>query len=274
MAVDVIAYAKELMDAGEVKDAEQRKALEAFFSNDKVKAKFEPTLREATEGIERERGRTRAESEKAAKAEADKNAYYQEQLKTYNANKAAVEAAQAEVARYIATYGELPGGANPANPAARAAAVQDVIDKKALEERVLQTENNTLGLVTTALKLSDQHRRDFPNDPFPVDDIIKTATEKKLTAAQAYADVMGPKVEAARIARAEADKKAAVDAALVEERSKRGAAAIVDSQPRSEFMNNLVKSNDQPLTARESFLKGWRDPAASATMKQEFGREH
>jgi len=267
MAVDVLAYAKELMDAGEVKDADQRKALEAFFGNEKVKAKFEPTLREATEGIERERGRVKAESEKAKAAEDRMNKYYAEQLELANKNKAVVDAAQAEVARYEATYGKL-------DPNARAEAVQNVIDRKTFDERIGQTETNTLGLIATAAKLLDQHRRDFPNEPFDVDAILKTAQEKKLNAAQAYTELMAPKVEAARQARIEADKKAAVEAALVEERSRRGAAQVVDASPRSEFMANVIKSKDEPMTARESFLKGWRDPNASATMKSEFNREH
>lgn len=268
-----MAYAKELIDAAGLTDEAQRKAFEQFLTNDKVRAKLEPTLREATEGVERERGRTAAETKKAKDAEDRMNKYYQDQLKLANDNAKVVADAQAEVARYVETYGQLPGGGTPTR-AATAAAIQDAIDRKTFDDRTNAIEGNTVGLVTTAIKLLDQHRRDFPNEPFDVDAIVKTATEQKLTAAQAYGVVMGPKVEAARLAKVEAEKKAAVDAALLEERSKRGASTIVDASPRSEFMNNVIKSKGEPMTAKESFLKGWRDPKASDTMKSEFGREH
>lgn len=264
---DVMAYATELAEAAGITDATAR---EAFLKNDKVQGK----LRAKFEDVTREKGRAEAESKKAKDAETRMNTYYTEGLDLANRNKAAVDAANADVARYVAAYGELPGGGDPNNPGARRAAVQDVIDKKTFDERIGLTEANTVGLLTTAVKLLDQHRREFPNEPFDVDAIVKTATEKKLTANQAYAEMMGPKREAASAAARAAETKAAVDAALMEDRSKRAASTTVDAGARSEFLTNAIKSTNAPTTAKESFRQGWTEPNASAQMEKEFGRKH
>jgi hypothetical protein len=270
MAVDVTAYAKELMDEAGISDAEQRKQFESFFGNPKVQAKFTNVLTEATEGVQRERGRTAAEKQRADAAVKAQTDYYQQQLKLANDNAKIVSDAQAQVQAYVDLYGELPGGQRP-TPSATRQAVQDMIDKKTFDERTAALEGNTLGLIKTAVKLMDQHRREFPNDPFDVDKIVDVATEKGMTAAQAYESIVGAKREELRQAKIEADKKAAIEAALIEDRSKRGASQISDSSPKSEFMTNFSRQQ-KPTTAQESFIKGWREPEPGKVSKQEFGR--
>lgn len=270
MAVDVTKWATEAMDAAGISDAVQREQLSKLFGNEKFVTHWNSTIA-SVDDVKREQGRTQAEKNRAEAAEKSKQDYYQQELKRAQDNQKVVDNANAQVQRYVDLYGELPGGGDPANPAARRQATQDVIDKKTFDERLGATETNTLGLVTTALKLFDQHRRDFPNEPFDVDNIVKVATEKKLTATQAYAEIMQPKRDAATKAAEEARVKAAVDAALTEERSKRGAAQINDAHPKSEFMTNL-KNQQQPTTAQESFIKGWREPEPAKASKQEFGR--
>ncbi len=252
---DVTAYMTELADAAGIAED----ARPAFLANEKVKA----SARKRFEDVEREKGRTAA-VELQRKSDYDKN------MEIYQKNLQAVTDATTQVQAYEDRYGKLDA---VTRAAAVTQATQDIIDKKTLDERIGATENNTVGLVTTAIKLLDKHRRDFPNEPFDVDAIVKTATENKLTAQQAYDVVMGPKVQAAQHEKIEADKKAAIDAALLEDRSKRAASSTIDAAPRSEFMQNL-KKQEAPQTAKESFLQGWREPDPSATMQKEFGRKH
>lgn len=266
MAVDVAAYAQELMTEAGISDAEQTKQLNAFFTNDKVRGKLTGLL----EGIDREKGRTAGEKARADKAAADAQAYYQQQLKLANDNKAVVDSVNAQLQAYVSLYGALPDGTVP-TPQNVQRVAEGMIDKKTFDDRMNQTETNTLGLLTTAMKLMDQHRREFPNDPFDVDSLVKLAGEKKLSAAQAYSEMMQPKRDAAREAQEKARIQAAVDAALTEERSKRGATQLSDAAPKSEFMTNW-KRQQQPSSAQESFIKGWREPNPGAVSKTEFGR--
>lgn len=270
MAVDVNAYAKSLMDAAGISDAAQVDVLNKFFTSDKVRGLLEPTLREATEGIQREQGRTLAEKTRADKAVADQNAYYQQQLKVFNDNKAVFDQTAAQLKAYADIYGELPDGSRPTQQNINLA-TQNLIDKDTFDKRTTALESNTVGLVTTAIKLMDQHRREFPDLPFDVDGLVKTATEKGMSAQQAYdAMVQGKRTEL-QTARFEAEKKAAVEAALIEERSKRGIGAVTDAAPKSEFMSNLAKQA-APTTSQESFIKGWREPDPKAAIQREFGR--
>lgn len=256
---DVMAYATELAEAAGITDATAR---DAFLKNDKVQSR----LRAKFEDVSREKGRAEAEKKRADDEARKAQENYQANLKVHNDNKVIFDAAAAEVARYEAAYGKL-------EPGARAAAVQDVIDAKTFNERIGQTEANTVGLVKAAATITARHLKNFNEEP-DFDAIQKIATEKQLTAMKAYEEWAAPKYEEKqKVARA-AETQQAVDAALMEDRSKRAASQTVDASQRSEFLNNAIKSKNEPTTAKESFLKGWREPNASAEMKKEFGRDH
>lgn len=266
MAVDVNEYAKTLMDAAGITDAEQRKQYEAFLGNDKVKAQ----LTEVLTGVERERGRVAAATEQVKAKEREAQAYYQEQLALAARNKAVVDEATAAVTRYKELYGALPGGGDPDNPAAVRAAVADIVDKKTFDSRFQQTEANTVGLAKSVMKITAKHLREFPELELDPDAITKIAQEQNLTAEKAWEVYTAPARQAKETIRIESEKKAAVDAALMEVNTRQATAAVIDSAPRSEFITNL--KNQQPAdTALEGFRKGWNDPNAGATMAKEFG---
>lgn len=269
MAVDVAAYAKELMTEAGITDAEQVKQLETLFANDKVKGKLAGLI----EGVDRERGRTVAEKQRADAAVKAQNDYYQEQLKLAQKNQAMVDAAAAEVQRYVDTYGELPGGGNPNNPRAVATAVQGAIDQKALDEALGKRDSLTVGLVKQAATITARHLKNFNEEP-DFDAIEKIALEKGLTAMKAYEEWAAPKVAAKAKEQNDAATKAAIEAAVLEDRSKRGAGQLSDSRPQSEFMSSLSKSlrKDAPMSAQESFVKGWREPEPAKVMREEFRR--
>lgn len=269
MTIDTAAYAKELMTEAGITDAEQVKQLEAFFTNDKVKGRLSGLI----EGVDRERGRTAAEKQRADAAVKAQNDYYQEQLRLAQENQAKVNAATAEVQRYVELYGELPGGGNPNNPRAAATAVQNAIDQKALDEALGKRDALTVGLVKQAATITARHLRNFNEEP-DFDAIEKIAIEKGLTAMKAYEEWAAPKVAEKSKAANDAATKAAIEAAVLEDRSKRGAGQLSDSRPQSEFMGSLSKSlrASQPSNAQDSFVKGWREPEPGKTMATEFGR--
>jgi hypothetical protein len=263
LAEDTLSYAKELAEAAGITEPA---ALDSFVKNDKVLAR----VRKSLEDVEREKGRVTAESKKAADAVAKSQQYYTETLAKVNEANTAIEQANAKVTAYVNRYGELPGGGNAADANARAAVI-DAISKKDLDERLQKTEGLAIQMSKVVGKITARHMKNFPGDEPDFDAIEKIAIEKGLTAEKAYEDWAKPKYDAAALAKAEADKKAAIDAALVEDRSKRGASQVVDAQPRSEFMHNL-KQKDDALTAKDSFLKGWREPEPKNALKTEFGR--
>lgn len=250
MAIDVTNYMNELADAAGI-PADQRPA---FLSNEKVKAVAHKSL----EAVEREKGRA-----EAAKAEAQR--VYEENLKIFANNKSAVEQAQAKVQAYVEKFGDLPGGGDPNDPKAVKAAVADVIDKKTFEERLKTTEDNTLGLFTTGLKLLDQFRREFPDKEFKTDEILKVATDQRLTADKAFEEWVRPMREERSKAAQEAALKKAREEGEMEGRSKVAASVVSDADRSSPFMANLRKSSDAPATAKESFVKAWRESAQKST---------
>lgn len=266
MAVDVNEYAKSLMTAAGITDPEQQKQYEPLFSNDKVKAQ----LNEVLTGVERERGRVAAATEQVKAKEREAQAYYQEQLALAARNKAVVDEATAAVNRYKELYGELPGGGDPNNPAAVRAAVADVVDKKTFDSRFAQVEGNTVGLAKSVMKITAKHMREFPELELDPDAIVKIAQEQNLPAEKAWEVFTAPARQAKEAARIENEKKAAVDAALMEVNTRQAVSAVVDSAPRSEFITNL-KNQQQPDSALEGFKKGWNDPNAAQTMAKEFG---
>src|SRR5262249_47798462 len=132
-------YAKELMDAGGITDAEQRKAFESFFGSEKVRTRLSNTLSD----IEAEKGRAAAEKKRAEDM-------YQNQLKSdaenkriFESNQKIVTDAQATVAAYEKEYGPLTG-------AERRQAVQDVIDKKTFEEANRKRDNDVVALMSAS----------------------------------------------------------------------------------------------------------------------------
>jgi len=262
-------FAKELMTEAGITDAEQQKQLEALFGNDKVKTKLGGVLSEATEGIARERGRVDVATKQVKEKDEAMQKYYAEQLALAARNKAAVDEATAQVARYVELYGELPGGGAPTR-AATAAAVQDVIDKKTFDSRLATTEQNTVGLAKSIMKITAKHLREFPEVELDPDAIADVAQKQGLTAEKAWEVWTEPQRQAKQAAKFEAEKQAAIDAAVIEANSKHGVTQAVDAAPRSEFMQGLTKQT-APQTGFEGFKSGWRDPNAAETMKKEFG---
>jgi hypothetical protein len=236
----VEAYMTELAEAAGIAP-DQRPA---FLSNEKVVA----LARRRFEDVEAERGRTAAEA-RARKEEFDKNmGIYQQNLK-------AVTDAEAKVKAYEERYGAL-------DPAARAAALEqerkDIIDKKTFEERLAATENNTVGLFTTGLKLLDTFRREFPDKPFDVDAIAKIALEKKIPAETAFNEWVAPMRAERQTTSFEEKLKAAREEGFRDGASKRAAGQIEDSTPKSGFFENMRKekpdANANPAQAfREAF---------------------
>lgn len=259
-----------MTEAGIADDA-QKKQLEALFGNEKVKAKLEGVLTEATEGILRERGRVTAATKEVEAEKAKSVAYYQSTLAKVNEANTAIQAAEARVAKYAELYGELPGGGDPNNPAAVARAVNaDVIDKKTFTDRMTQTENNTIGLAKSVMKITAKHLREFPELDLDPDAITKIAVEQNLTAEKAWEEYTKPAREAKEKKRVEEQTAAAVEAARVDERTKRGQTELVDASPVSEFRQNWGKQSPTK-TAEEAFVAGWNDPNAKGTMDKEFG---
>jgi hypothetical protein len=225
----------------------------AFLAKDDVK-KFAHTSLEA---VARERGRA-----EAAKAEAVR--VYEDNMKIFTSNKAAVDAAEKRVQAYVEKFGELPGGANPNDPTAVKAAVAGAIDEKTFNERLGKTEANTIGLVKSVAKITAKHLKDFDEEP-DLDAIEKIAMDQGLTAEKAYAEWRRPKDEAkAQAQQAEALKKAREEGEM-EGRSKVAAAAISDPERSSPFMANLRKSGEVKEGPKEAFIKGWRESAQKST---------
>jgi hypothetical protein len=250
MAIDTTEYMKELADAAGIPEADRP----AFMANEKVKAVAHKSL----EAVEREKGR-------AEKASAEATRVYEENLKIFANNKAAVEAAEGRVKAYVEKFGELPGGGDPANPAARAAAVNaDVIDKKTFDERIGKSEAQTIGLVKIASKITATHLKEFNEVP-DFDAIEKIATEQGLSAEKAYAEYTRPMKEARAKTDQEAALKKAREEGEIEGRSKIAAGVVADPERSSPFMSNLRKSGEVKEGPKESFIKGWRESAQKST---------
>ena len=232
----VLAYSKELAAAAGLTD---EAAIE----------KLKPVARQRFEDVERERGRVAAEKKRA-------DDYYQEQLKIAASNQKIVDDSTAQVAAYEKAYGRL-------TPEGRAAAVQDVIDRKTFDERMGRNEGLTISLVKDVNRFGLQHFKDF-GEVADLDAIEKIAVEQKLPVAKAYEAWARPQVEAKAKAATEKATADAVEAARIDERSKRGASQISDPQPKSPFMENLRKATAQPQTAKESFVSGWREAGTIA----------
>jgi len=248
---DVAAYAQELADAAGITDATAR---DTFIKNDKIQAK----VRTSIEATLREKGR-------ADKATSEAQRIYEENLKIFANNKAAVEAAEKRVQSYVEKFGELPGGGDPDDPNARRAAVGDIIDKKTFDERIKVTEGNTIGLVKSVAKITAKHLKDFNEEP-DLDAIEKLAVEQSLTAEKAYAEWRKPKDEARAKEQQEAALKKAREEGELEGRSKIAAGAITSAEPASPFMANLRKGEAMKDGPKDSFIKGWRE-SAQATQK-------
>ena len=247
MAIDEKAlteYMTGLANAAGIPEADRP----AFLAKDEVK-KFAHTSLEA---VAREKGRA-----DAAKAESTR--VYEENLKIFANNKQAVEQAEKRVQAYVEKFGELPGGGDPANPAARAAAVNaDVVDKKTFEERFKATEDNTIGLVKSVAKITAKHLKDFNEEP-DLDAIQEIAFKQGLTADKAYQEWRRPKDEERAKTAQEAALKKAREEGEMEGRSKVAASTISSPERDSPFMSNLRKAGAVNDTPRESFVKGWRE---------------
>lgn len=253
MAIDekaVNEYMVGLANAAGIPEADRP----AFLAKDEVKKFAHSSL----EAVEREKGR-------ANKATSDAQRIYEENLKIFANNKAAVEAAEKRVQSYVEKFGELPGGGDPADPAARRAAVGDIIDKKTFDERIKATEGNTIGLVKSVAKITAKHLKDFNEEP-DLDAIEKLAVEQGLTAEKAYAEWRKPKDEARAKEQQEAALKKAREEGELEGRSKIAAGAITSAEPASPFMANLRKGEAVKDGPKDSFIKGWRE-SAQATQK-------
>lgn len=220
----------------------------AFLAKDEVK-KFAHTSLEA---VEREKGR-------ANKATSEAQRVYEENLKIAASNQQVVDAATKKVQAYVEKFGELPGGGDPDDPNARRTAVSDAIDKKTFDERIKTTETNTLGLFTTGLKLLDRFRREFPDQEFKTDEILKLATEQGLTADKAFDEWVKPMRDERTKAANEAALKKAREEGEIEGRSKVAASTVSDPDRSSPFMANLRKSGQVQEGPRESFIKAWRE---------------
>lgn len=246
MPVDVAKYAQELMEASGITDAEQKKALEAFLGNDKVKQRLTNTLSD----IEAEKGRTAAVEKKRQEE-------YQENLRIFNGNKKAVDEANARVQAYVNTYGELPGGGDPADPQARRAAVADVIDKKTYDEDVKRRDGLTVGLVKAASKITALHLKNFNEVP-DFDAIEKIAMEQGLNAEKAYEEWIKPKVAEKTSTEWDAKLKAAREEGFRDGVSKRAAGQVEDATPPSAFLEHMRKKPDATApSARAAFDEGW-----------------
>jgi len=246
MAIDEKAlteYMTGLANAAGIPEADRP----AFLAKDEVK-KFAHTSLEA---VAREKGRA-----DAAKAESTR--VYEENLKIFANNKAAVEQAEAKVKAFVEKFGELPGGGDPNNPGAVRTAVADALDKKTFEERIKVTEGNTIGLVKSVARITAKHLKDFDEEP-DLDAIEKIALEQGLTAEKAYAEYRRPKDEERAKTAQEAALKKAREEGEMEGRSKVAASTISSPERDSPFMANLRKAGAVNDTPRESFVKGWRE---------------
>lgn len=246
----VAAYAAELADAAGI-PADQRPA---FLSNEKVLA----TARKRFEDVERETGRVRAEKERADKATAESQRIYEENLKIFNANKQAVDAAQAKVDAYVREYGELPGGGNPNNPTARAAAVENALDKKTFDEEMKKRDGFTVSLIKDAATIAAKHLKTFNEEP-DFDAIEQIAIKEGVSAKKAYEMWAAPKFEERSKVANEAALKAAREEGFRDGQSKIAAGAVADSKDSSPFLANLRKAGEVKTGPKESFLSGWRE---------------
>lgn len=252
MAIDEKAlneYMTGLADAAGIPEADRP----AFLAKDEVKKFAHSSL----EAVEREKGRAAAER----KAREDD---YKKNLEIANNNAQVVANAQKQVQAYVEKFGELPGGGDPANPAARAAAVSDAIDKKTFDERIKATEGNTIGLVKSVAKITAKHLKDFNEEP-DLDAIEKIAMEQGMTAEKAYAEWRRPKDEARAKEANEAALKKAREEGEMEGRSKVAASVVADPDRASPFMAHLRKSGEVKEGPRESFVRGWRESAQKST---------
>jgi hypothetical protein len=267
-------YAKELLDAAGLSDAEQRKAYEQFFlSNPKVREKMETTLNSLDSAM----GRASAEA-KRAEAEAKKAVdYYQESLEKWGQYDAATKEeraartnAEAQVQAYINLYGVLPDGSVP-TPQRQAALTQDMIDRKTYEEDRKKTESQILGLTKAAMTITAKSLNEFKREP-DFDAIQRIAQEKGLNALQAFDEWAAPmRAETAKAAQ-ETEIARRVAEAVQDANSKRHMTQTSDVS-MSEFRRNMVKTQ-VPMTKQESFLSGWREENPSAALEKEFGRKH
>lgn len=249
MAKNATEFAQELMDAAGVSDAEQKKQLETFLGNDKVKGKLQNVFSD----IESANGR-------AVKADAEARRVYEVNLKIAADNQSVVEAAQKKVQSYVEKFGELPGGGDPNDPNAARRAVSDAIDKKTFDERISVVEGNTIGLVKSVAKITAKHLKDFNEEP-DLDAIQKIAVEQGLTADKAYVEWRRPKDEAKKTADHEAAVKKAREEGEVEGRSKVAAGAVTDPDRQSGFLANMRKQDATTDSAKEAFTSGWRESA-------------
>ena len=225
----------------------------AFLAKEDVKKFAHSSL----EAVARERGRAETASKEATRV-------YEENLKIAAHNQTVVDAATKKVQAYVEKFGELPGGGDPNSPGAVRSAVADAIDKKTFDERIKVTEGNTIGLVKSVAKITAKHLKDYNEEP-DLDAIEKIAVEQGLTAEKAYAEWRKPKDEARAKADQEAALKKAREEGEIEGRSKIAASTVSDPSRDSPFMANLRKNVDQPVTAKESFIKGWRESAQKST---------
>lgn len=212
----------------------------AFLARDEVK-KF---AHNSLEAVEREKGR-------AAAVEKQRQDEYQENLRIFNKNKAVVDA-------YVARYGELPGGGDPNDPAARTAAI-NAVDQKTLDERVGKAEGMALEMAKIASTISIQHFKEF-NEVVDFDAVQKLAVEKGLNARQAYDEFVKDRRTAKQTEAFENAKKAEYERGLAEGASKRAAAAITDAAPQNGFMENFRKKADAtaaPPNPAATFAEAW-----------------
>lgn len=252
MAIDEKALTEHmtgLANAAGIPEAERP----AFLAKEDVKKFAHSSL----EAVAREKGRAEA-------ATAESRRVYEENLKIFANNKTAVEQAQAKVQAYVEKFGELPGGMSPNDPAAVRTAVADALDKKTFEERIKTTEGNTIGLVKSVAKITAKHLKDYNEEP-DLDAIEKIALDQGMTAEKAYQEWRRPKdEERAKVAQAAEVKKAREEGEM-EGRSKIAASSITDSEQASPFMANLRKAGAVSETAKESFVKGWREAGQKGT---------
>lgn len=249
----VAAYAAELADAAGI-PADQRPA---FLANEKVLA----TARKRFEDIERETGRVRAEKERADAAVRAQETYYQESLKTFNENKAAVDEAMRRVKLYEDQYGAL-------DDATRREAVrqetQNVLDKKTFDDEMKKRDGFTVSLLKDVSFITSKHMLDFKEPP-DFDAIEKIAVEQGLSAKKAYDAWVQPKVAERDKLANEAALKAAREEGLREGQSRQAAGVIADSKDQSPFLSNLRKSQDVKTGPKDAFLSGWREAGKAAT---------
>lgn len=246
----VLDYMNELAEAAGIEPDKRS----TFIANDKVKA----AARKRFEDAEREKGRADATERK-------RNEEYQENLRRYNLNKQAVDEANAKVAQYVSTYGELPGGGDPGDPEARRAAVTNAIDAKTLDERLGKTEANTLGLAKAVMKITARHLRQFPEIDLDPDAITKIATEQGLTAEKAYDEWIKPERDKKQTSDFDARLKAAREEGYRDGVSKRAAGQVEDAAPRSGFFENMRKTSQDtnaptPRAAFDDAWQGWKPP--------------